>query len=132
MSSDDEETSTFDLARDLQHDPEYLNWIKDVWTPWFSKRFATKIDPEVAYMQWREQRGICGATGLLMTVPSNKNDKRTAYTATIVQCDKKKAASTPGNIVYVVRFAAQMYNSLHSLGVMTLGQFYALSEFIKD
>ena len=132
MNSDDEETSTFDLARELQHDPDYLNWVKDTWTPWFAKRFATKVDPEVAYIQWRDQKTICGATGLLMTVPQNKHDKRTAYTATIVVCDKKKPMSAPGNIVYVVRFAAQMYNSLHSLGVMTLDQFYALTGFVKE
>lgn len=130
--SSDEETSTYDLARELQHDPDYLNWIKNVWNPWFGKRFAKKIDPEFAYVQWREQGGICGATGLLMTIPKTKQDKRTAYTATIVLCNKKKPASVPGNIVYVVRFAAQMYNSLHSVGVMTLEQFYTLSGFIKD
>lgn len=129
--SSDEEVSLADLVEDLRRDPEYAAWVEAVWTPWFGKKYGPQLDPERAFVQWRHQGGVCAATGLLMTPPGARGEARDAYTATVVVCDKRKPAGAPGNIVYVVRFVAQMYEPLHSVGVCTLGQFYALAGFVR-
>lgn len=130
MSSDDD-VSAAELALELRRDPEYLAWVEAVWTPWFGKRYGERLDPERAYMQWREQAGVCAATGLLMTPPGPRGEARDAYTATLVVCDKRRPVGAAGNTVFVVRFVAQMYDPLASVGVSTLAQFYALAGFVR-
>lgn len=128
MSSSDEADER-ELALELQHDPEYVAWVGALWTPWFGKKHGGAVAPEAAYMQWRDQGGVCAVTGLVMIPPAH-HPRRNPYTAVLTVRDRGRPPSAPGNAVYVARFVADMYAAVRALGVTTLAQLAVLAGMI--
>lgn len=124
--STSEEADERALALELQHDPDYLAWVAALWTPWFGKKHGGAVAPEAAYMQWRDQGGVCAVTGLVM-IPPARHPRRNPYTAVLALRDSGQAPSAPGNAVFVVRFVAAMQDAVKPLGVATLAQLAVLA-----
>lgn len=107
-SSDSETEDMWDTISDLEGDPDYHDWVRNVWQPLLTDKY-TGVTQEGVYRQWRRQDGLCAVTGVpLIGVTGGKG----MYSPEVVTHGSGK-----GEVLVVVSFVATMHQSLSRYGV---------------
>ena len=117
-SSDTEDI--WDTISDLEGDPDYHAWVRDVWQPLLSGKH-TGVTQEGVYVQWRDQDGLCAATGIpLVGVQGGKG----MYSPELVTSGARE-------VHVVASYVAAMYGSLARYNV-SWTQFLRLVSLVDD
>lgn len=103
----DSEKSVWDAIEELETDPDYKDWVREVWQPLFKD--TIDICAEKAFLQWRSQGGVCAATG---TVLVGVAGGRGLYSPALVKVNPNRPLSDEDNCKFVANFVACMLQSL--------------------
>lgn len=107
-SSSESEGSVWDAIEELETDPEYIEWVREVWQPLFKDK-EKQICAEKAFLQWRSQGGLCAATGtVLVGVAGGKG----LYSPDLVKVNPNKPIADNDNCKFVTSYVACMLQSL--------------------
>lgn len=109
-SSDSEKSdsvSVWDAIEELETDPDYKDWVREVWQPLFKD--TIDICAEKAFLQWRSQGGVCAATG---TVLVGVAGGRGLYSPALVKVNPNRPLADEDNCKFVAHFVACMLQSL--------------------
>lgn len=102
----DSEANMWDTISDLEGDPDYHAWVRDVWQPLLADKH-TGVTQEGVYLQWREHGGLCAATGIpLIGVAGGKG----MYSPELVTSGARE-------VRVVASYVAAMYGALARYGV---------------
>ena len=94
---------------DLETDPDYIAWVRDVWQPLLQADFGLLIPQERAYLQWRAQDGMCALTGaVLVGVAGGKG----LYAPALVPVSPHRPWGDPGNCRVVAAYVHAMHAAL--------------------
>lgn len=119
-TSGSETEDMWDTISDLEGDPDYHAWVRDVWQPLLAGKH-TGVTQEGVYVQWRDQDGLCAATGIpLVGVQGGKG----MYSPELVTSGARQ-------VHVVASYVAAMYGSLARYGV-SWGQFLRLVSLVDD
>lgn len=103
----DSEKSVWDAIEELESDPDYKDWVREVWQPLFKD--TIDICAEKAFLQWRSQGGVCAATGtVLVGVAGGKG----LYSPALVKVNPNRPLADEDNCKFVAHFVACMLQSL--------------------
>ena len=106
-SDSDSEKSVWDAIEELETDPDYKDWVREVWQPLFKD--TINICAEKAFLQWRSQGGVCAATGtVLVGVAGGKG----LYSPALVKVNPNRPLADEDNCKFVANFVACMLQSL--------------------
>jgi hypothetical protein len=96
-TSSSSESSVWDAIQELETDPDYIEWVREVWQPLFKDE--CNICAEKAFLQWRSQGGVCAATGtVLVGVAGGKG----MYSPALVAVNPNRPLSEKDNCKFVV------------------------------
>ncbi len=110
----------WDTISELEGDPDYHAWVRDVWQPLLSGKH-TGVTQEGVYKLWRDQDGLCAATGIpLVGVQGGKG----VYSPELVTSGARE-------VHVVASYVAAMYGALARYNV-TWTQFLRLVSLVDD
>lgn len=121
-SSSSETEDIWDTISDLEGDPDYHAWVRDVWQPLLSGKH-TGVTQEGVYKQWRDQDGLCAATGIpLVGVQGGKG----LYSPELVT-----SGAANQEVHVVASYVAAMYGALDRYNV-NWAQFLRLVSLVES
>jgi hypothetical protein len=122
-----ESSSVWDAIQELETDPDYIEWVREVWQPLLKDKDG-HICAEKAFLQWRSQGGVCAATGtVLVGIAGGKG----LYSPALVAVNPNRPLSEDDNCKFVAHFVACLLHSLDRYH-LSWGQFLRLVTSIDD
>jgi len=126
--SSEEGDSVWDAITELETDPDYITWVREVWEPLLKSDWVLQVSAERVFLQWRAQGGLCAATGtVLVGVSGGKG----MYCPSLVVVNPSRPAADTGNVRVVCAYVACMHDSLKRHG-LHYNQFMQLAARLDD